>query len=287
VAVKVGDNVKAGQLLATLDAGEASASLRAADAQARAASAELALASDSERRTQSMMQTGSIAEASGVQTAQQKALATARLEAAQAQVALGQVALANHRLLAPFAGSVTRAPEGIGGIANASVSLFDIVDLSHLKLKGTVSERDAALVEPGAALSVDTERGPVTGSVTAVLGSVDPATRRVRIEAKLDNQDSRLRAGSFARATVQGARGIEVLKLPREALRAGSQDEVFVVENETLAVRRLSFAIAPDGTLLVRHGLGRGERVVLAPPSDLDAGARVAVTAAPGAPAPH
>ncbi len=285
VAVKVGDTVKAGQLLATLDANEAMAQLRAAQAQERAAQAQLALASDTERRTQTMVQTGAIAEATGVQTTQQKALASAQLEASQAQVSLTQVSIANHRLTAPFAGSITRAPDGVGGVTAPGATLFEIVDLSHLKLKGTLSEQDAALVEPGATIAIDTEHGPVTGTVSAVLGSVDPGTRRVRIEAQLDNQASRLRAGSFARATVKGKTPIDVLRLPRAALRPGSQDAVFVVQNELLATRSLAFSIAPDGTLLVRHGLAAGERIVLSPRSDAQPGDRVSVQETPASPA--
>ncbi|HWP09327.1 MAG TPA: efflux RND transporter periplasmic adaptor subunit [Polyangiaceae bacterium] len=281
VAVKVGDTVKAGQLLATLDASEAVAQLRAAQAQQRAAQAQLALATDTEHRTQSMVQSGAIAEATGVQTIQQKALASAQAEASQAQVALTQVSIANHRLSAPFGGSVTRAPDGVGGVTAPGTPLFEIVDLTRLKLKGTLSEQDATLVEPGAPISIETEHGAVTGKVSAVLGSVDPSTRRVRIEATLDNQGSKLRAGTFVRATLKGKAAINVLSLPREALRTGSQNEVLVVENGALASRRLSFAIATDGSLLVRHGLGANERVVLSPKSDAQVGDRVVAEDAP------
>lgn len=285
VAVKVGDSVKAGQLLATLDAGEAVAQLRAAEAQQRAAQAQLALATDTERRTQTMVQSGAIAEATGVQTEQQKALASAQMEASQAQVSLTKVAISNHRLTAPFAGSITKAPDGVGGVTGPGVPLFEIVDLSHLKLKGTLSEQDASLVEPGATITIDTERGAVNGKVSAVLGSVDPSTRRVRVEATLDNEGARLRAGTFVRATLKGKASIDVLRLPRESLRPGSQNEVFVVQGETLASRRIAFSIAPDGTLLVRHGLGATERVVLSPKSDAQAGDRVAVQDAGAKPA--
>jgi RND family efflux transporter MFP subunit len=279
IAVKVGDSVKAGQLLATLDAGEASAQIRATQAQVRAAEAQLALASDSDRRTQTMVQSGAVAEGTGVQSSQQRALATAQLEAAQAQLSLNQVSLANHRLAAPFAGSITRSPEGVGAVVSPGTTLFEIDDLSHLKLKGTLGEQDAGLVEPGAVIAIDSEHGSVAGTVTAVLGSVDPSTRRVRVEATIENAGGRLRAGSFVRASVKGKASIPVLKLPHEALRPGSQDEVFVVENDALTPKHLAFSVAADGTLLVRHGLEAGDRVVLSPRSDAEAGDRVTVAA--------
>jgi RND family efflux transporter MFP subunit len=283
VSVRVGDTVKAGQALAALDTGEISAQLKAAQAQVRAAEAQLVLAADQERRTATMVESGSLAEANGVQSAQQKALATAQLDAARAQVSLSQVALGNHRLVAPFAGSVTRAPDGVGSVVGPGASLFEIVDLSQLKLRGTLGEHDAALVQPGAKVSIESEQGTVEGTVTVVLGSVDPATRRVRVEADIENADKRLRAGSFVRGVVRAGESKQVLKLPHDVLRPGAQDELFVVQGDRLASRRVVYAVASNGDLLVRSGLAAGERVVRSPKADVRAGERVEIDAAPAA----
>lgn len=283
VSVRVGDTVKAGQTLAALDTGEISAQLKAAQAQARAAEAQLTLAADQERRTATMVQSGSLAEANGVQTTQQKALATAQLDAARAQVSLSQVALGNHRLVAPFAGSVTRAPDGVGSVVGPGATLFEIVDLSKLTLRGTLGEHDAALVQPGSKIVIESEQGAVEGTVTVVLGSVDPATRRVRVEADIDNQDKRLRAGSFVRGNVHGGESKPVLKLPHDVLRPGAQDELLVVAGDALQSRRVVYAIAPTGELLVRQGLAAGERVVLSPKADARAGERVEIDSTPAA----
>src|SRR3954470_16653326 len=149
VRVKLGQVVKAGTLLGTLDSSEAAAQLRSADAQLRAAQAQLALAEDTARRTASMVSTGAIAESMGVQSAQQKSLASAQLDAAKAGLALSQVNLQNQSLIAPFAGTVTRVPNGVGAVVSPSELEFEIMDLSQLKLKGSVGEGDANLVHPG------------------------------------------------------------------------------------------------------------------------------------------
>jgi RND family efflux transporter MFP subunit len=228
-----------------------------------------------------MVQSGSLAEANGVQSTQQKALATAQLDAARAQVTLSQVAAGNHRLVAPFAGSVTKAPDGIGGVVGPGSSLFEIQDLTRLKLRGTLGEHDAALVEPGSKIGIETEHGTVEGTVTVVLGSVDQATRRVRMEAEIDNAAKKLRAGSFVRGVVRAGSSMPVLKLPHDVLRPGAQDELFVVTDGTLVSRRVVYAVTPEGELLVRRGLGAGERVVVAPKADTRAGERVEIEATP------
>jgi RND family efflux transporter MFP subunit len=283
IGAKVGDTVRAGTLLGVLDSDEAQARLDAAHAQVRAANAELALADDSERRTSSMVTTGSMAEAAGVQTAQKQALARAQADSARAQAELLRVSLESHRLVAPFAGSVTRAPDGVGGVVNAGDTKFEIVDLSLLKLKGTLGENDAALVKPGATIDIDTEQGHVTGKVTTVLGSVDNATRRVRVEASIDNRkEPKLRAGSFVRANIRTDKSIAVLELPPEVLRPGGQDEVVVVAGNSVVVKRVTYSVDKTGKLLVRHGLDANDRVIVSPKPELEAGKAVNVLTAEG-----
>lgn len=278
--VKVGDQVRAGALLATLDATEAGAQAAAASAQVRAAEAQLALAQDSERRTQAMVQSGSFSEASGVQVTQQRALALAQLDAAKAQASLSRVSLGNHTLVAPFAGTVTKVPDGIGAVVAPGAPLFDIVNTKVLKLSTTVSEHDANLLVLGAPVMLDLETGKASGRISAVLGTVDPQTRRVPVEASFDNPGF-LRAGAFVQARVAAKSEIPVLKLPHEVLRPGSQDEVLVLgEGGRLEVRHVVLAVDKDGTLLVRRGLQPTDKLVEKPKPEAKAGDVVTVEGA-------
>ncbi|RYZ06483.1 MAG: efflux RND transporter periplasmic adaptor subunit [Myxococcales bacterium] len=275
--VKVGDQVRAGQLLATLDATEAGAQAAATAAQVRAAEAQLALAQDTARRTQAMVQSGSYAEASGVQSTQQHALAQAQLDAAKAQSALTRVSLSNHSLVAPFAGTVTKVPDGIGEVVGPGAPLFEIVNTKVLKLSTTVSEHDANLLTLGAPVQVELETGKATGRLSAVLGTVDPKTRRVPVEAAFDNPGF-LRAGAFVQAHVDAKNEIQVLRLPHEVLRPGSQDEVVVVDaGGRLDVRHVVLAVDKDGSLLVRRGLAATDKVVAKPKPEAKTGDSVAV----------
>jgi RND family efflux transporter MFP subunit len=278
--VKVGDQVRLGALLATLDATEAGAQAAASAAQVRAAEAQLALAQDGERRTQAMVQSGSFSEASGVQSTQQRALALAQLDAAKAQASLARVSLGNHTLTAPFAGTVTRVPDGIGAVVGPGEPLFEIVNTKVLKLSTTVSEHDANLLSPGAAVTLELETGKATGRISAVLGTVDAKTRRVPVEALFDNPGF-LRAGAFVQARVQAKNEIPVLKLPHEVLRPGSQDEVLVVgDGGRLDERHIVLAVDKDGTLLVRRGLSPTDKLVSKPKPEAKAGDLVSVEAA-------
>src|SRR6478609_270927 len=282
VAVKLGQVVKAGAVLGTLDGSEAAAQVRSADAQLRAAQAQLALAEDNARRTSSMVSSGALAETMAVQSASQHSLAIAQLDAAKAGLSLSQVNLQNQTLIAPFSGTVTRVPDGVGAVVSPSMVLFELQDLSALKLKGSVSESDANLIRAGAPVEIATERGNATGVVSTVLGAVNPSTRRVPLEALFDNKKDgiSLRSGAFVRARIQGGAPLPVLRLPHEALRPGSQDEVVVVQGEVLNVKRVSYALGKDGSLLVRQGLEATDRVVLSPRPEAKTGDRVVVDGA-------
>lgn len=280
INVKIGDQVKVGQLLATLDSSEAGAQLAAARAQVRASEAGLALAEDTERRTAPLVESGAIAEATGVQTSQQKALSQAQLEAAKAQEVLAQVALGNHRLVAPFAGTVTRTPDGLGAVVGPGSPLFQISALGTLKLQGTVGVEDAALLRPGSPIVVSYEGGQTEGTITTVLGTVDQNTRRVRIEADVPNASAALRAGTFVRAEAKAEQGISVLEFPHDVLRPGTQNEVLVLNGNVLASKRIAFSFASSGKLLVRFGLDASDQVVLAPKPEDAAGLTVEVAPA-------
>jgi multidrug efflux pump subunit AcrA (membrane-fusion protein) len=156
------------------------------------------------------------------------------------------------------------------------------MDLSALKLKGSVGESDANLVHPGSIVEISGEHGNVRGVVQTVLGAVDPNTRRVPLEALIDNENAlaALRSGAFVRARIAGGVPLAVLRLPHEALRPGSQDAVLVESGGTLTEKHVTFARALDGALLVRQGLEALDNVVFSPKPEAKTGDRVIVEGA-------
>jgi hypothetical protein len=89
-----------------------------------------------------------------------------------------------------------------------------------------------------------------------------------------------LRAGAFVQAHVDAKSEIDVVRLPHEVLRPGSQDEVLVVlDGGRLDVRRVVFSIDKDGTLLVRRGITASDKLVAKPKPEAKAGDVVTVEA--------
>lgn len=280
VAVKLGEHVRSGAVLAKLEDKEARAQVAAADAQARGAAAQLALAGDAKTRVDTLVQAGAQSQASAVQSLEQHKLAAAQLDGAKAQGDLARSYLESHVLRAPFEGTITRLPGGPGAVVNPMspmAAVFHLVDGRTLKLGGTIGEAELGIVKPGDPIEVRVGNRSVQGKLAAVVGATDPMTRRVPIEAILENRgEAPLLPGQFVRAVIKGGAPIMALALPSTALRPGSQDEVFVVQNGKLSLRHVTFAVGEGGKILVRDGLDAREDVASGPAADWHDGDAVA-----------
>ncbi len=126
VAVEVGDRVEAGAVLVILD----DAAAAAAVSQAQAA----------------------------LYRAQAQAQAAAEVAEAEAALARAQADLANTRLRAPFAGTVTSIHVTVGEVVQPGQPILTLADLDHLQVETTdLSERDVARVTVGQAATVFVE----------------------------------------------------------------------------------------------------------------------------------
>ena len=269
---KVGDRVKAGQLLAELDGREVRAQLAVAHAQTNTAEVQLQFAQENERRTRTLYENKAVSESSLIADHQRTELARVQLETAQAQLELARTALAGTELVAPFAGSVIEAPSAPGANVAPGVPLFRIQDTSSLTLNATLSPADAALAKLGEQVEVSDSSGVHLGRITAILPTVDPRTRRLPITAELPNQaETPLLANLFVRATIVPAQPIDVLKFPASVLVPGSQDEVVAVHDGASRSVHIVYASDSDGSLLVRDGLSLHDVLVAAPSSQLPA----------------
>jgi RND family efflux transporter MFP subunit len=270
VGVAQGDKVKAGQVLAVLDVSRAAAEVSAAEAQARAAQANLAIAEDNLRRTHALVASGSIPEAQETPAREQVALVRAQLEGAQANADVARTGKGLHTIAAPFDGIVTKAPTAAGSVVQPGTALFRVEDLSRLRLSASLGEDDASLVKVGANVAIAYRDRTVRGKLITLVPSLDEATRRAPIEVQVQNDPSNpILAYGFVRATIEGAKEIDALRVPPTARRPGSQDEIVKVEGGKAVVTRVPHVSDPDGSWIVLRGLAPTDTIVLNPPDDV------------------
>jgi RND family efflux transporter MFP subunit len=272
IGVTLGQHVDAGDVLATLDRRSVTAQTQLASAAVQASEAQLTLAQDRLRRAEALHSNGATSDADLLAAQQQFALAQAQLSQASAQGRLATTDGANHILRAPFAGTVTRVPEGVGNVVAPGQALFRVEDLSSLVLRSGITERALDRVQVGDA--VELESPPVRGEVRAFARSLDPVTRRAPIEIALDNREGRLVGHSLAKGSILTGRTFPALRIPATAIR--SDGTVLVVSDDaTIEVRPVESIVDGDGSGVVLGGLEASDRVVVRPSPDLTPGRRV------------
>ena len=284
VAVKRGQEVREGALLASLDDALAAATRRQADAAVAAARAQLALAEDGLARVKRIRDEEGVSEAQLFEARSRRELAAAQLAAAEAQLEQAAVLLAKHHLHAPFAGVVTRVPDGVGITVAPGVPVVTLASTHALVLETSLAQREAVAVRPGARATVSV---PASGArsadavVSVVVPAVDPDTNRVPVEIAVPNADGRFLANAFARAELGPAGERDAWRVPAGALvQRGGGYAVWVAAADAkaralpvqlLAEQRDTAVVVPE------DGAWPEElRVVEAPPLGITEGALLA-----------
>jgi membrane fusion protein (multidrug efflux system) len=182
---------------------------------------------------------------------------------------------------APFAGLIARRHVSRGEYVEVGAKLFDLVSLDPIEVAFRVAERDSGRVALGQRVEVRVAPFPEEvfhAEVSIVSPTIDPLTRTLRVKAKLDNSDGRLRPGLFAKVDLGVATRENVLIVPEEAvlLRVGGP-VVFRLNDESRVERRaVEVGINRDGFVELVAGVSPGDRIVLRGQSRLADGELVA-----------
>jgi len=276
VPVEEGSRVRAGQLMAELDARETSAQL--ARARAVLANAEAAY-----RRAE---QLGANALASEAEIDVLRSV----FGIAKADVELWSTRQAFNRIAAPVSGVVTAKRVERGATVAVNQPLFEIAEDGPLVVRVRVSELDVVHLAAGRAVTIRLDAYPearIDGHIRRIFPSADPASRLVPVEVELASlpEGVEARPGYLARVEFALERRAGVLAVPASAVGvADAGTFVYVVAADTLARRPVETGITVEGWIEIARGLVAGERVVSSGHVNLRQGAEVRVTAGPTAP---
>lgn len=267
---KLGDAVKAGQTLATLDSvavGEAHASWVQAQAELRIAESDF-------KRAESLVADEIIPRKDFLRAQAEREKANANLRNAADRLRLmggtpnaRGSGVSGFVVTAPFAGTVIEKKATLGGLASPAEPIYTIADLSRVWILADLPESALAKVRVGARASVTVPAYPqqtFEGRVGHIGAGVDKETRTVSARIEVANQDSRLKPEMFATASIEVAgdsRG--VLSLPDEAIvLMQGQPTVFVFEQGAYAMRVVEPGERAGGRTVLRSGIKPGEQVV-------------------------
>lgn len=285
VAVREGDAVRAGQLLARLDTTEYEWRLRQAEQQAAASRAQLEIAQRQSSNNQALVAQGFISPTALETSLSSEAAARATLEAADAAVGLARKALADTRVVAPISGLVSQRLAQPGERVAVDARLIEIVDLGSLELEAAVPPEELPALKVGARarLAVDGAAGEASARVARINPSAQPGSRAVAAYLAVAPQPG-LRNGLFARGWIELARKT-ALALPLSAVRNDRARPYAIrigADGRTEPVDlSLGLRGRADGVEMVEvaAGLAAGERVLGASAGEVGAGVAVRVDA--------
>lgn len=274
INVQVGDRVKAGAALATLESSEA-AQMRADVARAKA---ELQRAEDHAKRQAVMQKSGVGLEIERAEADIQLRQARADYQrSVQAVRLLGEGADQSIVLRAPIDGVVLRTNVSTGAAVEAGTVLFELGEPGALWIVADVFDNDLPLIEKGAkaTLQISALPEPVSGHVAAISASMQPDLRRGAVYIEVDEAGLMLKPGMFARASINAA-GPRRIVLPTTAVLIKDKKQT-VVYLETaegqFEPRNVTVGQARDGQVPVLEGLAEGDRVVISGALLLDSAA--------------
>ena len=279
--VKVGDAVKAGQVLARIDARAADQNTEASVAQVTATRAALDLATKELERQKQLFQKNYISEGA-LERAESQFKATQAQVAAQKAMAVATRTQSGFFVVkAPYAGIVSEVPIALGDMAMPGRPLLTLYDPTHLRVTVSVPQSAALALQKNAAVRVQlpgqpAEREWVTPSRTVVLPIVDPGTHTVQLRLELptptrgsaDEPATALAPGLFARAWLPAAVGGPArLKVPaRSVVRHAEMTGLYVVGADGRPVlRQVRLGSVQGDNVEILSGVSAGERVALDP----------------------
>ena len=274
----VGDLVKAGQPLATID----SPDLGRAKADYIAAASAAKVTRETADREKALFDRSIAAERDWRAAEAEATKARAEKEAAELRLhtlgvsdaQLGQLRADQHYASAvgvgsPLAGVIVERPVSLGQMVEPQDTMFVIMDLRTVWVQVDVYERNLNQIAIGQKVvaSVESWAGRTfDGTIQSIGAVLDRRSRTIKVRVALANADGALKPGMFAKVLLAGSTGEprEGIYVPAAAVqRDGEGSVAFVpVGDAAFQLRELEIGARSGDWIEVTRGLAAGERVV-------------------------
>jgi len=280
--VNIGDQVRAGQIIARLEDSTPRDNLRAARAATAAARAALVQARNHYDRQNQLLRSGFTTRANYDDAVRRLQAAQSQVDASLAQESIAETTLAYTDLAADSNGVVTARGAEPGEVVAAGQRIVTLAREGGRDAVFDVPARLMEQTEPDPLVTVSLSSNPsvrTTGRVREISPQADPVTRTFRVRVGLIDPPEAMRLGSTVNGGIQigGVSGIEV---PASALTRDSQGPAVWVVNSrdsTVALRPVEVARYDAARAIIAGGLQEGDVVVTAGVQTLRPGQKVRV----------
>jgi len=264
VLVEVGDRVAKGAALIEVDRETFAIYQAQAEANVKAAEANLSLAEKDLERKRDLRSDETIPQATLDQAQAGFELATAEVAAAEASLGLAKRNYERSVIRAPAAGAITERTVVAGQWAEVGAGLLELALGGKVKIAARVPESWVGRFVGLETFSFTVGNGSKTH--TAEIYSLQPvvreASRSFEIVGTATN-DGTMRPGMFANVTLTSPEATATLWLPASAVATSDLPQVLMVVNQEIVYRKVQIGRRDSGVIEIVSGLEADEQVIL------------------------
>jgi RND family efflux transporter MFP subunit len=289
--VDIGMPVKAGQLLAEIDAPDLDQQIMQAQADVASAQANATLSAATLQRGQSLILSGSVSKQDlDVRTAD-ASNKQGLVRSVQANLDRLRVLEKYKRIVAPFDGLVTARATDIGALINAgsggAPALFVVSDIGRLRAYVNVPQNYVPSIRIGTKAQISVPEYPgrsFTATVEASAQAVDAASGTTRMQLLVDNAGGELMTGAFANVRLELPHPEVAINVPASALifDQGGLRLATVGADGRVVLKSVTISRDLGREVEIASGLAADDRVIASPPDGIASGDLVRVAGGAG-----
>lgn len=262
--VKVGQEVKRGDLLFSIDSTDVKSQINQANSAYQQAIAALEDAKLDYDRFNKLFKEDSVSKQQLDKIKLQYSVAQENLSAAKSGLDQAKAQLNYANVRAPFNGVIVEKMAEAGGLASPGQPIVVIENLQSVSVQTEVSEDLFAVLRGGdeATVIIDSQPAPLTGTIYTLVSAANPKTRTHTVKLSLPAINN-VNSGTFARVSFKrGER--QTIMVPQSAIvvRAGIEG-VFVVRDNKAYFTMVRTGMKMNGNVEVQAGLDLGEHIVV------------------------
>lgn len=289
----IGSPVKAGEVLATIDAPDLDQQLGQARATLASVRANEQIATLTASRNNVLVKKQIVAQQLADQSNADAKAKQAVVDANEANVRQLEAMQSFKTLSAPFDGVVTARNVELGMLINSGGSgqpLFEVSDLHRVRIYVQVPQSFSAALKPGMKATFEMPQYPgvqFDATLSHVAKSINPTSHSMQVELQADNAAGKFFGGSYCNVHFELPTDPNLMRIPSTALVTGNQGtQVATLDADNRVVlRNVQLGRDLGDSVEVLAGLSRSDRIINSPPETLANGDAVHVADATPQPA--
>jgi membrane fusion protein, multidrug efflux system len=290
--LREGMSVKAGQVIAEIDATDAKSRIAEREAQLRSSVAQVEQAKRVVESNKALLEKNFISQNAFDLTKSNYDVAVATRDAIAQQLVQSKKSLSDTRVISPITGVIAERFVQPGEKLAIDARVVSVIDLSKMEIEAPVPSSDITSVTIGQTVTLQVEgvSGEQLGKITRIAPTTQSGTRSIPIYITLENKNPAIRGGMFAQGNLAVESKKNVIVIPLAALReAAGRNFVYVNADGVIAEREIKIGLRDDrasaangssGVAEITQGLKVGDEIVAVNLGPLAVGATVLKKAA-------